>query len=205
MTTAVEQRSRHCDAKTRAGGPCKRPAGWGTDHVGYGKCKLHGGSHRNGRKAAQREQAEAAVATYGLPRTILPHQALLEELARTQGHVDWLASLIQTGELPDDVEPARRKRAVKLTQAIFGGGEQASVWLALYQTERKHLVDVAKTCSQVGVTEEQIRLARGQGQIIARILKGVLTDLGLIDSSEAFDVVRRHLMLVAGEQTLEAA
>src|SRR5699024_8442164 len=23
---------------------CKRPAGWGTDHPGEGKCKLHGGS-----------------------------------------------------------------------------------------------------------------------------------------------------------------
>lgn len=32
-----------CGAKTRAGTPCKRPAGWGTDHVGTGRCKLHGG------------------------------------------------------------------------------------------------------------------------------------------------------------------
>ena len=23
--------------------PCLRPAGWGTDHTGEGKCKLHGG------------------------------------------------------------------------------------------------------------------------------------------------------------------
>jgi len=32
-----------CGAKTRAGTPCRRPAGWGTDHVGEGRCKLHGG------------------------------------------------------------------------------------------------------------------------------------------------------------------
>lgn len=32
-----------CDAKTRAGTPCKLPAGWGTDHLGSGRCKLHGG------------------------------------------------------------------------------------------------------------------------------------------------------------------
>ncbi len=32
-----------CRAKTRAGTPCKRPAGWGTDHPGTGRCKLHGG------------------------------------------------------------------------------------------------------------------------------------------------------------------
>ena len=33
-----------CGAKTRRGTPCKRPAGWGTDHIGKGKCKLHGGA-----------------------------------------------------------------------------------------------------------------------------------------------------------------
>lgn len=34
---------KYCGAKTRAGTPCKRPAGWGTNHVGEGRCKLHGG------------------------------------------------------------------------------------------------------------------------------------------------------------------
>ena len=32
-----------CGAKTRAGTPCQQKAGWGTEHVGSGKCKLHGG------------------------------------------------------------------------------------------------------------------------------------------------------------------
>lgn len=33
-----------CGAKTRAGTPCKKEAGWGTDHLGEGRCKLHGGA-----------------------------------------------------------------------------------------------------------------------------------------------------------------
>jgi hypothetical protein len=33
-----------CGAKTRNGTLCNRPAGWGTKHVGIGKCKLHGGA-----------------------------------------------------------------------------------------------------------------------------------------------------------------
>ncbi len=37
-----------CGAKTRAGTPCRHPAGWGTDHVGEGRCKLHGGSSLRG-------------------------------------------------------------------------------------------------------------------------------------------------------------
>lgn len=39
MTDGVQ-----CGAKKRQGeGTCALPAGWGTDHVGYGRCKLHGG------------------------------------------------------------------------------------------------------------------------------------------------------------------
>lgn len=36
--------AKHCGAKTRSGSPCRRPAGWGTDHHGVGRCKLHGGA-----------------------------------------------------------------------------------------------------------------------------------------------------------------
>jgi hypothetical protein len=39
-----------CGARTRApsrrGRPCRKPAGWGTGHLGYGPCRLHGGSTR---------------------------------------------------------------------------------------------------------------------------------------------------------------
>jgi hypothetical protein len=35
----------HCNArKTDGDGYCKQPAGWGTDHAGLGRCKLHGGN-----------------------------------------------------------------------------------------------------------------------------------------------------------------
>jgi hypothetical protein len=33
-----------CGAKKRSGGLCTQIAGWGTDHAGEGRCKLHGGS-----------------------------------------------------------------------------------------------------------------------------------------------------------------
>ena len=37
-----------CGAKTRQGTPCELPAGWGTDHAGVGRCKLHGGATPRG-------------------------------------------------------------------------------------------------------------------------------------------------------------
>lgn len=33
-----------CGAKARNGGRCRQEAGWGTTHVGQGRCKLHGGA-----------------------------------------------------------------------------------------------------------------------------------------------------------------
>lgn len=42
MTEAFEKP--RCGARTRAGGICKRPAGWATSTPGIGRCKLHGGA-----------------------------------------------------------------------------------------------------------------------------------------------------------------
>jgi len=43
-----------CEAKKRQGpGTCHKPAGWGTDHVGYGACRLHGGSTAAGRRRGE--------------------------------------------------------------------------------------------------------------------------------------------------------
>jgi hypothetical protein len=36
-------RSTSCGARTRAGSPCSKVAGWRTDHPGQGRCYLHGG------------------------------------------------------------------------------------------------------------------------------------------------------------------
>ena len=54
-----------CGAKTRGGKQCQQPAGWGTEHVGQGRCKLHGG------------KAGAPIVTgrYSIKRTELAHKA----------------------------------------------------------------------------------------------------------------------------------
>jgi len=38
-----------CGATNREDQPCGLPAGWGTDHVGEGRCKLHGGASPTGK------------------------------------------------------------------------------------------------------------------------------------------------------------
>lgn len=187
-TTAEQGR---CGAKTRTGTNCKLPAGHGTDHVGIGRCKRHGGSTRNHVKHAQHIQATQAVETYGLPRQVDPHAALLEELHRTAGHVAWLSLQVQALD----------------TDGLHGpvGGsqhghprEEPHVWVRLYQEERRHLADVAKTCVAVGIEERRVAIAEEQGRLLAAVIQGVLADLGVSNHPEAPAVVRRHLTLVAG-------
>src|SRR4051794_2769 len=49
--------AKHCGGLCRDGQPCTRGKGEGTDHKGYGRCKLHTGATVNGGKAASRERA----------------------------------------------------------------------------------------------------------------------------------------------------
>ncbi len=58
-----------CGARNRKGHPCKLPAGWGTDHVGQGRCKLHGGcagaprGNKNALKTGENESIYADLMT----------------------------------------------------------------------------------------------------------------------------------------------
>ena len=50
-----------CGALTKAGSSCTKPAGWRTDHVGSGKCYLHGGA--GGRPVEHGKYSRYAVIT----------------------------------------------------------------------------------------------------------------------------------------------
>jgi hypothetical protein len=51
LILAPKEPDEHCNARNKALTQyCKKPAGWGTDHVGEGRCKLHGGNSLKGRE-----------------------------------------------------------------------------------------------------------------------------------------------------------
>lgn len=90
-----------CGAKTRAGTPCQQIAGWGTDHVGNGRCKLHGG------------KSTGRPITHG--RYSLNHRAALAEKAATfedanfgdlQAELNLLRALLQEyiDRFPDGIK-----------------------------------------------------------------------------------------------------
>jgi hypothetical protein len=172
---------------------CTRPAGWGTDHPGHGPCKLHGGNTTSHVTAGVVAMAESAVKTFGLSREIDPRDALLEEVYRTAGAVDWLAKQVQ---------------ALDTASVVWGRTEETdegvkhkaapNVWVQLYQQERAHLVRVAKEAIAAGIEERKVRLAEQQGAMLASVIKAVLADLDLTADQQARvpEVVPRHLRAV---------
>lgn len=72
------------------GETCTHERGWGTNHRGYGSCKLHGGNTPAGRKSAAEQQAREIVAEqraraglFGARLVVDPQQVLLEEMHRS--------------------------------------------------------------------------------------------------------------------------
>jgi hypothetical protein len=158
-------------------------------------CQTHGGKGRNktaGREAWKKaqtkdremERLERAVKTFGLPVTISPQQALLDEIARTAGHVLWLGEQI-ANLAPEEVgwglgsEEKREGVGEMETQIDLTTTTKVarpSVLIELYHKERSHLVHVAKVAIQCGIAERQIKLAEEQGQMIAQVLRQVFED-----------------------------
>jgi len=174
--------SPRCKARSnRTGTQCKRPP-----MAGQQVCGTHGGKAPQNLAAAQRRMAEVRAAkyveTFGLPREIDPKDALLEELYRTAGAVDWLHAQVQ------ELEPAQvtwgKTDEVTKTATEYEGVDttyaaSVNMWVQLWQAERKHLVAVSKAAIDAGIEERRVRLAEQQGVILAGVIKAVLGDLNL--------------------------
>ena len=208
-----------CDAdKSRGRGKCEQPAGYGTEHLGFGRCKYYGGNAPSGKVTAAREQAESIrrtlIGTGYSADDVDPGTILLEELARTMAVVRWYEEMIAGDEAAQDdmesmgLEPGRAGgyamgSAVIDIETTQGGIKYTpNIYVRQWMVERKHLAQVAKDCLAVGLKEREVRLAEQQGELLHRILTAVFTDdsLGLTAEQRvrAPALARKHLSLVGG-------
>jgi hypothetical protein len=72
--------AKHCGAKNGGGQPCCKSKGWGTAHLGEGKCKLHGGASTGPKTIAGKTKVAQNAVTHGLYGSILKGR----DLARLQ-------------------------------------------------------------------------------------------------------------------------
>lgn len=199
-----------CIGHTSAGLPCKMyPIRGGT--VCY---KRHGGKAPQVQAAAreriERQRAEQAVATYGLPIDIDPFDALREELARTHGHVKWLAQIVSEMEPIDLVWGDTMEKEELGEGTSMKGGDTTSttrqseaglsVWLKLYRDERAHEVMVCKTAIGCGIAQREIELLERYGDMMANVLSAIVDDPEL-----ALDAMGKDKLLAVASRHLRAA
>lgn len=177
-----------CGAKARStGNPCTQPVVPGT-----ARCRFHGGAAPQVKAAGERRiqaaNAERAAVIFGLPREVDPRDALLEEVYRTAGVVDWLQRKVR--DLQDEEVVWGVTEEVTKDSGEFPGVDttraaKVNAWVELYAKERKHLVDVCKAAVAAGLEERRVRLAEQQGALLAGAIRAILGDLDLNPEQQA--------------------
>lgn len=177
--------TRYCGGKTRAGGECRREAGWATDHVGYGRCKLHGGRAPAGRKAAARERAVAEGRRYIDEVDVDPARAMLSAVRLHAGiRQHYLEALAELNGADGDETKA------------------AALVLEVRATNRE-LSQIAKACADAGVADRMVRMAERMGAMLSAAMEDALAVLGDVVTPELrAKVVRTY---VARLESLEGS
>jgi hypothetical protein len=110
-----------CGALTRADKACAQPRGHRTDHPGFGNCWLHGGRSPNGKKHAERQAAQAAVARLGIPTgNSDPFALLAKAVSHADGHLEAASAVVQ-----EAAELIEGQRSVLALEAAIEVYEQA--------------------------------------------------------------------------------
>lgn len=159
-----------CGATNRAGHPCQRPAGWGTDSDA-GRCKLHGGRSPNGRKHAAtlsaRAQLERLITEPLTPdQYIDPIGALLAAVTEASMVVAYLREQVMTLDVSANTgDPEWTHMLTTRTRDgdVIELGEQARAMVTLYGEWHDRLVKAAKACAAAKIDERVVRLHEAQG------------------------------------------
>lgn len=139
-------------------------------------------------------RASALVEVYGRLVADLDNAgevALREQPGRVRGWAqrEWVIGPDDKAHQQVDMDP--------LMVATSDKTVQLHPFVREYHDALERRAKMAKLCADVGVEERRTRLAEAQGALIAKVVDGILSDLGVRDHPEAPKVVRRHLTAVA--------
>ena len=191
-----------CGAKSRQhGGPCKLRAGHGTDHPGFGLCRMHGGNVAAHKKRAAELEMIDMGRVMGMPIDVDPVQALLNVIRMTAGEVEY-ATLMVAGLSPDQaVETFTEEQSgSEISYTKTTNVATLNIWIRTRHDAMDRLARYAKMAIDAGVAERQVRVAERMGGMLGNLITAVLGELKLSPAQAEIApmVVQRQLALVAG-------
>lgn len=181
----------------RTGEPCEQPAGWGTGHVGEGRCKLHGGASLAGPASGQYKTGK--YSQY-LPKRLKDRyeesltdqrlMALREEIALTDARQAELVQKLDTGEGPSAWETARE--AVQACREALEERDPTAMYDAL-----ETLADTVETGLNNEEVWEQIRTNADHRRKLVKTEQKRLESMGqMIQAERAYTLVDRIVALL---------
>lgn len=202
----------YCNAIKRDGKPCSLTAGQGTDHVGIGRCKFHGGSTPTHMHHAAKTQARMHAVTMGAPINIEPHDALLWCVRIAAGEVSYCNVMVAMLH-PDDATG----NTVSIKRRPLSHGKEGDsshetveettiadpalhIWINTRREAIDRLAKFSKMAVDAGVAERQVQLAERYGEAIGNVVGRILDGLNLSATQmrKAPELVRMHLTSIEG-------
>jgi hypothetical protein len=187
-----------------AGRLCPRIAGQGTNHVGAGKCLVHGGAKRHGRAYGAWLMAHA----FGVELNITPWEALLKAVRIAAGKVAYCEWVI--GQANSDLElEGRVTRTGEGEEALLihpdtgeplgvGQFRDLSFWVRQSELWHDRMAKTAKMAIDAGVAKWEIEKAEQDAAAIASVLNAVVDGLSeVVDETTLLKVrgiMRQQLM-----------
>lgn len=200
-----------CGASTKRGTHvCGQPAGFGTDHPGWGHCVYHFGSSPSGKEHADKVRtnvyATRAALNLGMPVESTPEKALADEINRSVGMVAWIQQQLQQWEIGDDGKVAvthilEDGRAVEIRVPALVGilahtvGEKI---IQAFRDERAHLIRAAKFGVDANLVGRQLKLDEQRVDAMSDLIQAIIVDLGHDpNDNEVRAVVSKRLLALA--------
>lgn len=207
-----------CGETTKAGEPCLLKPGQGTDHTGVGPCVYHGGdvwepapgTPLRGSKAKQGRQSGKAYAErmarpslemlVGFRVEVDPHEAMLMCINIASAEVTFYTSQIAMLEADEIIGRPKQEmldkegRVHDLQQPIA-----LNIWIEARNRGMERLAKFCKMAMDIGLQERQVQAAERYGLAIARMVEGILGEIGLTKEQQllAPTIVRKHLALAS--------
>jgi hypothetical protein len=181
-----------CGARKRqgaAGETCTFVAGWGTDHVGFGHCRLHGGNTRTQRTAARAEMVDSQARKVLATLDVSPVGDPFAALSRLAGQV------LAWQEAISDIVNGLGDR-VRYEGAA--GSEQLRAEIALYERAMDRTGHVLGMIAKLNIEDRMARVTERQADALVSALEAALAAAGITGNAahEARQAAARHLRAV---------